>query len=82
MGLDLIELKGANVVRIESGAGLQLKAGATASLEAAVGLALKGSLVSINGPSCAPAARLGDRVIVTGGSLGHIDEGSTTVCIG
>jgi len=77
MGPDLIELRGANQVKVESGAAFELRAGLTASLQSGAGFAVRGSRVDINGVGCRPAARVGDAV--AGGS---IVSGSATVCIG
>ena len=77
MGPDLIELRGANQVKVDSGAAFELRAGSTASLQSGGGFAVRGSSVDINGVGCRPAARAGDPVV--GGSIA---SGSATVCIG
>jgi hypothetical protein len=85
-GLDTIELRGGGLVRVESGTTLDLRSSAGASLRAAGVLTLNGSIVTVNGPGCAPAARLGDTVTGFAGTNGvvvaNIITGSPTVCIG
>lgn len=77
MGPDLIELRGANQVEIDSGAAFELRAGSTASFQSGGGFAVRGSSVDINGVGCRPAARAGDPV-----AGGFVASGSATVCIG
>ena len=73
---------------VQGGTDLRLKGFATASLEGSGALSLKGGLMSLNsGPTCLPAARDTDPVVVPVGVenqtvVGTILTGSPTVCIG
>ena len=82
-----LNLKGGTDVKVEGGISATVKANASATVQAGGPLELKGALVSVNGPGCAPAARVGDlasgAVGFGGGSfLAPIITGSPTVCIG
>lgn len=83
-----LSVQAASAVAIAAGTSLVAQAGGAVVVDAAGGLSLRGSTVSVNpGGSCRPAARLGDAVTGTappgGGAIAAlIGAGSSAVCIG
>ncbi|MEX1357485.1 MAG: hypothetical protein WD981_02565 [Gaiellaceae bacterium] len=70
-------------ITLDSALALTLRAGTAMSLRAAGPLTVNGTQITLNGPTCMPAARIGDGVAVNPASgIGAITAGSLTVCIG
>jgi len=80
-----LTLRSATNATVDAGTNLIVKGGSTATVQGGGTTAVNGAFVTINGGSCAPAARLGDPVdgSTNGASVhGTITSGSPTVCIG
>jgi hypothetical protein len=82
---DTMSLLAGTDFTVRAGTGFDVSSGAGTRIRGNTVLSLQGSLVTLNGGSCAPAARLGDTVSSTVGggfAFGSITTGSGTVCIG
>jgi hypothetical protein len=83
-GLDLLAGTGLD---LRGGASVNVQSSGAATVVAGAGLNLRGSTVTVNGPGCSAAARVGDQIVGSGGGssgpvTGSIVTGSPTVCVG
>ena len=79
-GTDL-DVRSGGSTKLNPGANLTVEAGGATSLKSGGGLGVTAPVITLNSPTCRPAARIADSVAVSG-PTGAITGGSSTVCIG